>query len=203
MSDKLTFQAATKICEDFATKYQLKFKTDAFVGFGRPCVGFLKDDFWVTFNPGRFLQGDPYYEEIEVAKFDPSHVQGQAIISHQPRQGVPDAYHKDDFFCVLKNGEMNIGRSEEEVEHGTQEELEEAVRQLAVWVHHLEDLPRPIKVLKYATDASGTMLMIGHPRYSHCIVMQPVNNGTVGDDLEFFDELQAEFPDAPVIGGPK
>ena len=152
-----------KICEDFAKRHNINLKLMGYVGFCRPAVGFTKDNGWITFNPGYIIQRPEFkYVEIEEAKFDGMHI---------PRNGVPEAWHKDEFFCVVKKQTLNMFRGEdEEPDVGTQEDLEYAVEQLATWCKFLDEQGK-LSVVKYDTHEQPFGLMLGNPAHAYAMIV--------------------------------
>lgn len=96
--------------ENFSVKHNIKLIIDGEVGFGRKCVGFLKNLSYVQFNP------------IDLQDYEPiEHLQDVRLY---PPNEVTDAYHKIDCLCVLVHDEN----------------YEKALYQLYKWVVHLESL---------------------------------------------------------------
>ena len=143
MSKSLTFEQADKICSDFAQKLNIQYKRFGTCGFGRDCSGFSQDGHWVAYNPDKASYETPAalnphkFERVpEFCKADLSPVY----------EDVPDAYHKDDFLCVL-HGTSDLGGflggAETDVvipdaEDMTDTRMQSAVIQLALWVQHME-----------------------------------------------------------------
>ena len=75
-----------KKLNDFAEKHGVKFEANGEVGFGRPCVGFLKNDAYIDFTP------------YNMDTFDPVFPNDERLVEPD---GVEDAYHKHDCMAVL------------------------------------------------------------------------------------------------------
>ncbi|MCH8851113.1 MAG: hypothetical protein IID41_00510 [Planctomycetes bacterium] len=108
----------------FANKHELVFRQHGEVGFGRECVGFTHGDDFVAHNP------------VSMESF--AFIPGFEDDSLYPPNGVEDAYHKHNCLCVL-------------VHEG---DYDSAMRQLLVWVTHLESLGE-LEVVGYETGATG------------------------------------------------
>lgn len=83
-----------KICQDFADKHGVEFSAKGEVGFGRPCVGFIKN--------ARYIECNPFGEEP-----DYSYIHGE----NDKRLHAPDdveAYHKHECLSVLGEGDKAI-----------------------------------------------------------------------------------------------
>jgi hypothetical protein len=95
------------VCNEFALKHKVIFEEKGEVGIGRLCVGFVRGDGYVDYNPYRF-------PDLLVPVWE---------IDHRlcPPPTVPDAYHKHDCLAVLVHND----------------DYDEAKRQLALWVLHL------------------------------------------------------------------
>lgn len=78
---------AINICQDFADKHEIIFQKFGEVGFGRECVGFLKYDNYISYNPYSY----PDYKSIK-----------EFYIKEFPT--VQNSYHKHDCFAVLGRG---------------------------------------------------------------------------------------------------
>ena len=115
--------------KEFAFKHKLIFVDDGEVGFGRPCVGFLAPG-------GSYVDFDPYHAET----FEPIFPENEGVIFTP--SGVKDAYHKHDCMAVLVRGEN----------------YDEALRQLELWVDHLEHIG--VEVESFKTGAKGFQAMI-------------------------------------------
>lgn len=88
-------------------------------GFGRPCVGINHDGHWVDLGPPEHIEGPGYSMDI------PS-----VLPEAYPPEGVDDAYHKHDCLAVLVNPA--------DYENITEAEYEVAIRQLFIWVQHID-----------------------------------------------------------------
>jgi len=76
----------------FADKFDLGFEEEGEVGFGRECVGLLKEDKYVDYNPT-----DSHYERL-------TDFYDERLDDITP----PDAYHKHDCLAVLGRGDDAI-----------------------------------------------------------------------------------------------
>lgn len=75
-----------EICEQFARKHKVIFEERGEVGFGRPCVGFVKGNGYIDYAPFDFRT----MESISPPDDRLS-----------PPESVPDAYHKHPCLAVL------------------------------------------------------------------------------------------------------
>lgn len=103
----------------WAEKNGCNLETHGSAGFGRPAVGIIKDSRYVELGPTvtKTFQGAWAGET-----YDDQEIEDGAW----PPEGVEDAYHKHDCLCVLARGADES------------EDYDEALRQLALWVRHLE-----------------------------------------------------------------
>lgn len=115
----------------FAKEHGIVLITAGSVGFGRPCVGFMRGTGYVDHNPWR--RGT--YEQIPEMADDRL---------YPPRELVKDAYHKHDCLCVLAR----------ETEGSETPLYDEALRQLSVWVEYLERTG-PVEVVPYDNNAAA------------------------------------------------
>ena len=75
-----------KKLQEFATKHKLVLEEKGEIGFGRPCVGFLHGDNYISYNPTHDA--------------DYSYIFGE----HDDRLSAPhdvNSYHKGDYMAVL------------------------------------------------------------------------------------------------------
>jgi hypothetical protein len=116
----------------FANDHKVILQDRGEVGFGRPCVGFLGGHGYVDFNPYRYKQGEEGRQDFE-------HVpELQDDRLRPPRDTVTDAYHKHDCLAVLVHND----------------DYDEGLRQLNLWVEHLEAQGR-VEIVEYDTGAVG------------------------------------------------
>lgn len=100
--------------QEFANKHKCVFKEKGEVGFGRPCVGITRNGHYLDINPINMdSENYDYYAEFFSE-------------SLRAPDDVIDAYHKHECLCVLANGERP--------------DFEEAIRQLHIWIKHLEEV---------------------------------------------------------------
>lgn len=82
----MTLKQAKKICNNFAVKHKVIFAEDGEIGFMRPCVGFVKGQGYIDYNP----------------RHDISEAEADAFFCKEFDQIKPeDAYHKHDCLAVL------------------------------------------------------------------------------------------------------
>lgn len=93
MSEIKTIDECRDNIQKFANTHKVIFEDKGECGFGRPCVGFLRNDNWVAYNPTSF----PDYEYIKEFYDD-------IFYDIAP----PDAYHKHDCLAVLGQGDDSI-----------------------------------------------------------------------------------------------
>ena len=74
----------------FANEHKVLLEDNGEVGFGRPCIGFLRGGSYIAHNP---------YNSSDFARIWP---EDQRLL---PPGTVPDAYHKHDCFAVLVHGD--------------------------------------------------------------------------------------------------
>lgn len=91
--------------QQFANEHKVILEENGEVGFGRPCVGFLRDGSYVAFNPRK----PPDYDYVwpEDPRLHPPNV-------------VTDAYHKHECFAVLvhsDNHDRALAQLDSWVEH--------------------------------------------------------------------------------------
>lgn len=82
----MTVQEAIEICNQFAIKHKVIFIEKGTVGFGRPCVGFVRGNNYLEYNPCDESTHEPLWPE------------NQALL---PPDTTPNAYHKHDCIAVL------------------------------------------------------------------------------------------------------
>jgi len=90
--------------QTFANEHKLILEDKGEVGFGRPCVGFIKGTGYINYNP---LDRSDYLTKVFAGDEDLT-----------PPQGVPNAYHKHSCMAVLVHGH----------------DYDAALEELAVWV---------------------------------------------------------------------
>ena len=141
----------------FANKHKLILEDEGEVGFGRLCVGFLtKAGSYLDLNPNRFTNDDKYCEEVW---------------PRDERLQAPDgvrAYHKHECLCVLVYPDITEGPPPYRMM------TEEALRQLAQWIDHL-DSQGDLVVVEYETGAEG---------------MQALMTGVLGYALRYTDTVE-------------
>jgi hypothetical protein len=76
----------------WAERYGASLQLDGEVGFGRACVGVIKDNTYPGYREGEQLNAEPYWRLI--------HECPEAA----PPEGVENAYHKHDCLAVLGRG---------------------------------------------------------------------------------------------------
>lgn len=118
----------------FANEHKVILEDHGECGFGRPCVGFVRGRGYVDYRPCAY----PDFKPIET--FDDDRL--------CPPDDAPDAYHKHDCLAVLAHGPEDA------------EDYDEALRQLHIWVKHLESLG-PLEVVSYSTGATGIQAVFG------------------------------------------
>jgi hypothetical protein len=119
--------------EQFAIKHKLILEDHGEVGFGRPCVGYIKGNGYVDYNPHL-----PLTDDFEFPPVFPD----DDIYRPPYGDGVKDAYHKHDCLAVLVHDD----------------DYNEALRQLAIWVDDLE--ARGVYVAEYHTGAQGLQALL-------------------------------------------
>lgn len=79
-----------KNLQRFANEHKIILEDEGEVGFGRPCVGFIKGDGYIDYNPTQH----PDYEYVweQDARLGPSNQ-------------IPNAYHKHHCMAVLVQGD--------------------------------------------------------------------------------------------------
>lgn len=118
------------LCQRFANQHKLIFEDKGEVGFGRPCVGFLRGPGYVNYNP----LNDRTYDYI-----------WPRDLRLSPPTDTTDAYHKHDCLAVLALGD--------------EPDYETAIDQLAAWVTHLESQGE-VEIAQYETGAHGLQAVI-------------------------------------------
>ena len=93
--------------QEFANEHKLILEDKGEVGFGRPCVGFIKGTGYIDYDP---LDRPDYLTKVFPNDKD-----------LDPPQGVPNAYHKHSCMAVLVHGD----------------DYDAALEELAVWVDDL------------------------------------------------------------------
>jgi hypothetical protein len=122
--------------EAFAAKHGLTLEKRGEVGFGRPCVGFIKGSSYVDHNA---LSHDDFRP---LSEFEDDHL-------YAP-DGV-NSYHKHDCLAVLVEAD--------DWENIPDVAYDEALRQLHTWIKHLESLGS-VEVVRYTTGASGLQAFV-------------------------------------------
>ena len=130
----------------FANKHKLILEDNGEVGFGRPCVGFIS-------KGGNYLDYNPYSHP----DYEPIWERDERL---EPPKDVTDAYHKHDCFAVLVHNENH----------------EDALRQLLLWVKHLEKQGE-LEVVEHNTGAEG---------------VQAILSGVIGYSLRFKDTINED-----------
>lgn len=97
----------------FANDHKCVLQDEGVVGFGRPCVGFVRGNNYLYYAPYTYDLNAEH--GIRIVWID-----GRL----RPPDTVPDAYHKDDCLCVLALGDWP--------------DYDEALRQLNLWIEHLK-----------------------------------------------------------------
>ena len=92
----------------FAHKHDIQLITKGDIGFGRPCVGFLKRENYISYNPYTIDRFEPVWPDEDKV--------------YPPDDLVPDAYHKHDCLAVLVHND----------------DYDKALVQLSHWVDYLE-----------------------------------------------------------------
>lgn len=90
---KLTTEQCIEVIKAFADKHNIQYELEGEVGFGRECVGFLKGENYVDYNP---ICGPDY--EYVLDFYD------ERLSNITPE----NAYHKHDCLAVLGRGEQSI-----------------------------------------------------------------------------------------------
>jgi len=117
--------------QEFANKHGIVLTKKGEVGFGRPCVGFTHGGNYVAHNP--YTHGgnyEPIKEFEDERLYAPDEV---------------DAYHKHTCLAVLCKD--------------SDEGYEEGLKQLEIWIRHLESLGE-IEFVSYETGATGMQAML-------------------------------------------
>jgi hypothetical protein len=143
----VNYEEAEALCEEFARKHEIQFVRYGTCGFGRDCSGFSKDGTWIAYHPRK-----AYYEgpaALNPHKWDP--VPEFNKVRMDPPPEVTDAYHKDDYLCVLHHTYDEdyftkvFGKDTQDVIIDTPDrekprtpQMESAVIQLAKWVINME-----------------------------------------------------------------
>lgn len=133
------------ILQGFADRHELTLTLRGECGFGRPCVGFLKGDSYVEFNPydmASLKAGEP----VTVFPYDRR---------LSPPKDVPNAYHKHDCLAVLAVDD-------------DEPDYEAAARELAAWVRYLESWG-PLEVTRYRNGYSHPIELMMHGTHSHAL----------------------------------
>lgn len=143
MSD--LYPAAREICVKFAERNNLTFSENGSVGFMRPCVGFMRGNRYIDYNPYDW-QGDDIKRIPET----------ESPLSNPPSKLVPDAYHKHDCMAVLVQ----------------EDDVRGAVVQLAEWVRHLER-GGDVKIVPFRAPLDAASFFDRTDRIAHAIVVVP------------------------------
>ena len=135
--------------EKWGEEHGLIFKLVAQIGFGRDCVTFAPKDHpdgCVAYNPLNYKTLE-YISDVYDDRL-------QALPA-----GVSDAYHKDNYLCVLRyDGE---GNGEVEIEG-----FKKALEQLKIWTDYLDSLGR-VEVVPYTTGLRGfEAIFVGETGYT-------------------------------------
>lgn len=88
-----TLEEHRKNIQDFADKWNVEYTEEGEIGFGRECVGLLKDDNYIAYNP----TDDSTYENI-------SEFYNEVLYDITPE----NAYHKGCYLAVLGRNEDRI-----------------------------------------------------------------------------------------------
>lgn len=86
----MNVQEAIEICNQFALKHKVIFEEQGEVGFGRPCVGFMRGNNYVDYRPYHSETCEPIWPENDAIRAP---------------EATPNAYHKHDCLAVLVHGE--------------------------------------------------------------------------------------------------
>lgn len=135
-----------KYLQEFANKHQVLFSHDGkgTCGFGRPCVGFTKDETWIAYNPHKDLDYKPdmNWDDLVVFPNDTG--------NYYPPDETPNAYHKHDCLAVLIKSK--------DWENITQKEIEVALFELWFWTKAIEKR-QEVEIVEYETGATGIQAM--------------------------------------------
>ncbi len=159
-------KAGRKLLEEFTTKHKLIFQDRGECGFGRECVGLISPNGnYLDYNPLRF-GGELGIEDIPELKDD----------RLRPPRGVEDAYHKHECFAVLAKDEN----------------YDEAIRQLAVWVRAVMEIGE-LEVVEYETGATGLQVVMSGA-VGYALKVKEAAHGTNGDGEE--EEAESQEADS-------
>ena len=140
--------------EKWGEEHGLVFKLVAQIGFGRDCV---------TFAPKDSPDGCVAYNPVDYKTFE--YISGVYDDLLQAPAGVSDAYHKDNYLCVLRHNADGDG---EEVMVG----FKTALAQMKAWTDHLDTLGR-VEVVPYTTGLRGfEAIFVGETGYALKIAEQ-------------------------------
>jgi hypothetical protein len=133
-----------KELQEFANKHKIIFEDDGECGFGRPCVGFLKEG-WVNHNPRKHFDSIPDdWDELIPDGFP----NDRRLCPDYKR--VPDHYHKHDCLAVLIRAD--------DWDNIKAKERNKALRQLHNWIVDLEK-EGELEVELFETGATGLQAM--------------------------------------------
>ena len=130
-----TYEEMKAALQAFANEHKVILEDRGEVGFGRPCVGFLRGNGYVSHNPYHYLptgELNPPLEPLAELADDRLY----------PPTGCENAYHKHDCLAILV-----------EDEH-----YDVALWNLYRWVEHLNQLG--VEVVQYQTGATGIQAML-------------------------------------------
>lgn len=99
--DECTLDECKQNIQEFANRFKLIFEDEGECGFGRECVGLMKNTNWVNYNPINMET----YENIE-------EFYDERLYEIAPE----DAYHKHNCLAVLGRGEKAIRQLSEWVD---------------------------------------------------------------------------------------
>jgi hypothetical protein len=133
-------EALVDYLEDWGKERGLIFNLVARIGVGRDCVSFSERS-----EPHNAIAYNPIdYQSFEYVP----EVYSERLM---PPADVEDAYHKDNYFCVLRyHGE---GNGEVEIEG-----FKKALKQMKAWTDYLDGLGQ-VKAVRYRTGAVGPQAM--------------------------------------------
>lgn len=124
----------------FASKHQVVLVDQGRIGFGRPCVGFIKGSKYIAINPVNESTHD------RIASFFDERLAAPP--------GVVDAYQPQGCLCVLAHDSVP-GNDDGPFSA----DFDTALTQLAIWVDHLEEIG--VEVEPYDTGATGLKVLVG------------------------------------------
>jgi hypothetical protein len=113
----MTLEEKIRFIKEYAQDNKCYFDPEGEVGFGRECVGIIRDSHYPSWG---------WYEDDRTGQWWRSYVDGgggppiDESKEYPDSLLVPDAYHKADVLCVLGRGEA-------------------AIDQLYIWIKHLKD----------------------------------------------------------------